>query len=103
MKFVGITKRWFLNVASIVIVILVTVSAALFLSMRNYYYGLADMTLDSYSADEIASNFNFFSDAASETRSMLFIVAEVVTAVFFLLWNFWPKKFKDCPTTTDNE
>lgn len=65
MKFVGITKRWFLNVASIVIVILVTVSAALFLSMRNYYYGVADMTLDSYSADEIASNFNFFSDAAS--------------------------------------
>lgn len=51
----------------------------------------------------MASCAFFFSDAASETRSMLFIVAEVVTAVFFLLWNFWPKKFKDCPTTTDNE
>lgn len=51
----------------------------------------------------MASCAFFFSDVASETRSMLFIVAEVVTAVFFLLWNFWPKKFKGAPATTDNE
>lgn len=31
------------------------------------------------------------SDSAPETRSVVFIVIEIVTAVFFLLWNFWPK------------
>ncbi len=65
MKFIGITKRWFLNVASIVIVILITVSVVLLLSMRNYYYGVASMALDSYSADEIASNFSLYGDEAS--------------------------------------
>ena len=66
MKFMGITKRWFLNVASIVIVILITVSVALLFSLRSYYYGVAAMTLDSYSADEIASNFSLYGDAASD-------------------------------------
>lgn len=65
MKFMGITKRWFVNVASIVIVILVTVSVVLLLSLKNYYYGVADMALDSYSADEIASTFGYYGDAAS--------------------------------------
>lgn len=65
MKFIGITKRWFLNVASIVIVILITVSIVLLLSMRNYYYGVASMALDSYSADEIASTFSLYGDEAS--------------------------------------
>ena len=51
----------------------------------------------------MASCAFLFSDAASETRSMLFIVAEVVTAVFFLLWSFWPKKFKEAPTAMDDE
>lgn len=31
------------------------------------------------------------SGSAPETRSVVFIVIEIVTAVFFLLWNFWPK------------
>ena len=39
----------------------------------------------------MASCAFFFSDAASETRSAIFIVIEIVTALFFLLWNFWPK------------
>lgn len=39
----------------------------------------------------MASCAFFFSDAASETRSVVFIVIEIVTAAFFLLWNFWPK------------
>ncbi len=66
MKFMGITKRWFLNVASIVIVILITVSVALLFSMKNYYYGVADMTLNSYSADEITASFSHYGDAASD-------------------------------------
>lgn len=66
MKFIGITKRWFLNVASIIIVILITVSIVLLLSMRNYYYGVASMALDSYSADEIASTFSLYGDEASD-------------------------------------
>lgn len=65
MKFVGITKRWFLNVASIFVVILITVSVLLLLSMRNYYYGIASMALDSYSADEIASTFNRYGGSSS--------------------------------------
>ncbi len=66
MKFMGITKRWFLNVASIVIVILITVSVALLFFMKNYYYGVADMTLNSYSADEITASFSHYGDAASD-------------------------------------
>ncbi len=65
MKFIGITKRWFLNVASIIIVILVTVSIVLIFSLRNYYYSVADMALDAHSADEVASNFNMNIDSNS--------------------------------------
>lgn len=76
MKFVGITQRWFFNVASIVILILVSVSLALIFSLKNYYYGVAEMTLDSYSADEIASTFNLSVDSNSggfETAGRNFI------------------------------
>ncbi len=64
MKFMGIGKRWFLNVASIVIVILVTVSVALIFSLRSYYYSAASITLDSYSYDEIASSINLYGDTS---------------------------------------
>lgn len=60
MKFIGITKRWFINVALIVIAIIVSVSLVLIFSMRNYYYGVASMALDNYSADEISSSFSLY-------------------------------------------
>ncbi|MBR6785407.1 MAG: HAMP domain-containing histidine kinase [Clostridia bacterium] len=66
MKFVGITKRWFLSVASVVILILISVSIALLLSIRSYYYSVADMALDSYSAEEISANFRLYGDAATD-------------------------------------
>lgn len=66
MKFVGITKRWFLNVASIVIIILVAVSVALLFSLRSYYYSAAAITLDSYSSEEIASSFNLYGDTSEK-------------------------------------
>lgn len=66
MKFVGITKRWFLSIASVVVLILVFVSVALLLSFRNYYYSVADMALDAYSAEEISSNFRLYGDAATD-------------------------------------
>lgn len=65
MKFLSLTKRWFLNVASIIIVILIAVSVVLFFSLRNYYYSVADMALDSHSADEVASSFNLNIDSVS--------------------------------------
>lgn len=65
LKLMGITKRWFRNVASIVIVILITLSTVLFLSFRSYYYNTVEMTLDYYSADEIASSFSLYGDSAS--------------------------------------
>ncbi len=58
MKFVGITKRWFLNVALIVIAIVISVSLVLAFSLKNYYYGVAEIALDNYSADEISSSFS---------------------------------------------
>lgn len=66
MKFVGITKRWFLSVASVVVLILVFVSVALLLSFRNYYYSVADMALDAYSAEELSANFRLYGDAATD-------------------------------------
>ena len=40
----------------------------------------------------LMASFAFlFGDVTSETRSIFFIVFEVVMAVFFLLWNFWSK------------
>ena len=66
MKFVGITKRWYLSVASVILLILISVSVVLLLSMRNYYYSVADMALDSYSSEEISSNFRLYGDAATD-------------------------------------
>ena len=66
MKFVGITKRWFLSVASVVILILISVSIALLLSIRSYYYSVADMALEAYSAEEISANFRLYGDAATD-------------------------------------
>lgn len=65
MKFLSITKRWFLNVASIVIVILVAVSIALFFSLKNYYYSVASMALDEHSSDEVTSTFNLNIESSS--------------------------------------
>ncbi|MBQ7120987.1 MAG: HAMP domain-containing histidine kinase [Clostridia bacterium] len=65
MKFLGITKRWFINVASIIVVILIAVSAVLFISFRNYYYSVADMALDAHSPREITSSFNLSMESSS--------------------------------------
>lgn len=66
MKFVGIGKRWFLNVASIVILILVAVSFALLFSLYSYYYSAAAITLDTYSSEEIASTLNLYGDTSEK-------------------------------------
>ena len=69
MNYLSITKRWFINVASIVIVILLTVSVLLLLSMRNYYYGVASMALDSYTSDKIASTLSLYDASSSGFES----------------------------------
>lgn len=66
MRFVGITKRWFLNVASVVVLILVFVSIALLISFRSYYYGVAEMALDTYSAEDISESFRLYGDATND-------------------------------------
>lgn len=75
MNYLSITKRWFINVASIIIVILLTVSVLLLLSMRNYYYGVASMALDSYTSDKISSTFSLYeaSSAGFETAGREFV------------------------------
>jgi len=65
LKFLGITKRWFLTVASIIVIILVVASTILFLSLKSYYYGVADMALDAHSADEVTTQFNLYIDSSA--------------------------------------
>lgn len=60
MKFVGMTKRWFLNVGLIMVIILASASAIFFFALESYYYGAVGATLDSYSADVVASSLNFY-------------------------------------------
>ncbi len=75
MNYLSITKRWFVNVASVVIVILLTVSVVLILSMKNYYYDIASMTLDSYSSDKLSSTFSLYDStyAGFETAGRDFV------------------------------
>ncbi len=75
MNYMSITKRWFINVASIVIVLLLTVSVLLLLSMRNYYYGVASMALDAYTSDKISSTFSLYDASSSgfETAGREFV------------------------------
>lgn len=65
MKYMGITRRWFLTVALIVILILVTVSFVMILSLHSYYYNTASLALDAYSADQIASTFALYGNGSS--------------------------------------
>lgn len=65
MKFVGITKRWFSNVASIVFIILIAVSIAAFMIVKSYYYGAAAMTVDVMDASEMASTFAMYGASKS--------------------------------------
>lgn len=65
MKLTGITKRWFINVASIVVVILLTLSIAIFAFFRNYYYDTVERTLDFYTADEITATFSLYGDSSN--------------------------------------
>lgn len=75
MNYLSITKRWFINVASTVVVILLSVSFLLILSMKNYYYGVASMALDAYSPDKIASTFSLYESTSSgfETAARDFV------------------------------
>ena len=59
-KYTGITKRWLLNVASIVLVILLSVSLLLFFLLRTYYYGGAQMAIEAVSADELSTVFELY-------------------------------------------
>jgi signal transduction histidine kinase len=65
MKFTGITKRWLMNVASIVLVILVVVSLFVFALARNYYYGSARMTVNNLDSSEINTIFRLYGASSS--------------------------------------
>ena len=60
MKYMSITKRWFLTVASLVFVILVAVAFLVYGLILNYYYGAARMTVEAMNAGEINSIFSLF-------------------------------------------
>ncbi len=69
MKYRSITKRWFFDVASIVLIILVVASFSAFMIVRNYYYGAAEMTVESISSEEIASIFSLYGASNSGFES----------------------------------
>ncbi len=69
MKYMSITKRWLLNVASIVLAILIVVAVLLFLIIRNYYYGAARMTVEIMTPEEITSMFGMYGASASGFES----------------------------------
>lgn len=60
MKDMSIMKRWMLNTASLMLVILIVVSVLVFSLMRNYYYGAAQMTVEVLDASEINSIFSLY-------------------------------------------
>lgn len=60
MKYRSITRRWFFDVASIVLVILVVASIFAFTIVYNYYYETVKMTVESTSREEIASIFSLY-------------------------------------------
>lgn len=60
MKYMSITKRWFLTVASLVFVILVAVAFLVYGLTLNYYYGAARMTVEAMNAGEINSIFSLY-------------------------------------------
>ncbi|MBR3620963.1 MAG: sensor histidine kinase [Clostridia bacterium] len=60
MKYMSITKRWFLTVASLVFVILVAVAFLVYGLILNYYYGAARMTVEAMNAGEINSIFSLY-------------------------------------------
>lgn len=65
MKFVGITKRWFSNVASIVFIILIAVAIAAFMIAKGYYYGAAAIAVDVMDPKEMASTFAMYGASKS--------------------------------------
>lgn len=65
MRFKGITKRWILSVASIVLVILMVVSLFVFYLARNYYYGTARRTVENLTPSEISSVFSLYGASIS--------------------------------------
>lgn len=60
MKYMSITKRWFINVASIFFAILIAVSVAVFFLIRAYYYGAAEMQVKELSYGEVSSIFGLY-------------------------------------------
>ena len=60
MKYMSITKRWFLTVASLVFAVLVAVAFLVYSLVMNYYYGAARMTVEAMNAGEINSIFSLY-------------------------------------------
>ena len=88
---------------SFIIVWTVTTALSLFFFMKFGMVLIRIVTCLLILAILMATSAFLLSDATPETRSAIFIVIEIVTALFFLLWNFWPKKFKEAPTAMDDE
>lgn len=62
MKFKGITRRWFNNVALIVVIVLITVSGTMIISLRNYYYSAVEMALNSYAGEKLTNLLGDYSE-----------------------------------------
>ena len=75
MKYMSLARRWFFSVASIVLVFLIAISLALFLSFRNYYYGAAKMTVEVLSRENINNVFALYgaTDSGFDTAAREYV------------------------------
>ena len=65
MKYRRLSRRWFTNVALVILLILIIVAVALFLFIRSYYYDTARMKVEVMTQDEIHSVFNLYGASTS--------------------------------------
>lgn len=63
----GITKRWIMNTLSVIIMILVVVNVSASVALKNYYYEMAETTIDSkVQKTAVQTFFKNYIDSSSE-------------------------------------
>lgn len=60
MKSGGITRRWVLNMLTIVVLLLVIFSITIMITVKNYYYSSVEMMLSSQYSDTVVSYFSSY-------------------------------------------
>lgn len=65
MKFMSITTRWFLSVAITAMAIIIAVSCAVFMLLKDYYYGAAEMEVQAMTYGDVSTVFGLYGASSS--------------------------------------